>query len=347
MSKLSRREFLRLGALSSAAAGLLHFRDWLPENEVPPIHGYGRIAWDWLPVRDRPSFNGNQVGRRNLDQVIPLLEEVISEEGPAYNPRWYRVVGGYLFSGYVQPVTYALQAPVSAVNPDGQLVEVSVPYSDSVRWERETGWQPLYRLYYKSTHWVTSIEEGPDGQAWYVITDDLHRQEYAVRAEHVRLVSAAELAPISPDIPLDDKEIVISIAEQSLTAIQSGEAVFSAPVATGVPTVGTPSNGIPTDTPYGAFRINRKMPVRHMGNGDLVSNLTNYELPGVPWVCFFVSTGVAIHGAYWHDNFGRRMSHGCVNMRPEDAKWIYRWTLPAGGPDDWYVESPGTVVRVI
>ena len=84
-----------------------------------------------------------------------------------------------------------------------------------------------------------------------------------------------------------------------------------------------------------------------MGNGDLVSNITNYELPGVPWVSFFVSTGVAIHGAYWHDNFGRRMSHGCVNMRPDDARWIYRWTTPFGGAEDWFVDAPGTRVLVV
>ena len=54
-----------------------------------------------------------------------------------------------------------------------------------------------------------------------------------------------------------------------------------------------------------------------------------YSLPGVPWTCFFVpETGVAFHGAYWHNNFGAQMSRGCVNMRPSEVKWLFRWYTP-------------------
>lgn len=346
-SQLSRREFLKLSLLATGAAGSTAFRDYLPPDEAPPIHGFGRIAWDWLPVRAAPGFSGEPVGRRDRDQVIPLLEEVISPEGPSYNPLWYRIVGGYIFSGYIQPVRKDFQSGMFTLPDGGALTEVTIPWVDSLRYQRETGWRPLYRLYYHSTHWVTSIDPGPDGEPWYGITDDLNRQKYHVPAYALRRIEPEEIAPISPEVPLQDKRIEVSISEQTLRAFERDMLVLEARVSTGVETVGKPSNGIPTDTPYGAFRVNRKMPVRHMGNGDLVSNLTNYELPGVPWVCFFVSTGVALHGAYWHANFGRRMSHGCVNMRPEDAKWIYRWTLPAGGVTDWYVESPGTKITVV
>jgi hypothetical protein len=41
------------------------------------------------------------------------------------------------------------------------------------------------------------------------------------------------------------------------------------------------------------------------------------------------------------------MSHGCVNMTPDDAKWIYRWTVPVADENDWYVDGAGTIVRVI
>jgi lipoprotein-anchoring transpeptidase ErfK/SrfK len=49
-----------------------------------------------------------------------------------------------------------------------------------------------------------------------------------------------------------------------------------------------------------------------------------YDLPGVPWVMYFYS-GYAIHGAYWHNNFGAPMSHGCVNMTPGEAQILYNW----------------------
>ena len=55
----------------------------------------------------------------------------------------------------------------------------------------------------------------------------------------------------------------------------------------------------------------------------------SYTLPGVPWTSFFIfETGVAFHGTFWHNNFGIPMSHGCINMRNEDAKWLFRWVTP-------------------
>jgi lipoprotein-anchoring transpeptidase ErfK/SrfK len=85
-----------------------------------------------------------------------------------------------------------------------------------------------------------------------------------------------------------------------------------------------------------------------MGDGRMTSEIDAYELPGVPWVSFFEHmTGVAFHGTYWHDNFGSRMSHGCVNMRVEDAKWLYRWSTPIAEPGDWIRKGYGTRVEVI
>lgn len=51
----------------------------------------------------------------------------------------------------------------------------------------------------------------------------------------------------------------------------------------------------------------------------------------MPWTNFFTAGGVALHGTYWHENFGFPMSHGCVNMRTEDALWVYRWSRPVSG----------------
>lgn len=83
-----------------------------------------------------------------------------------------------------------------------------------------------------------------------------------------------------------------------------------------------------------------------MGDGELTNDILAYELPGVPWCGFFVSTGVAFHGTYWHDNYGTKMSSGCVNMRPDEAKWLFRWTTPTIDPADWYVDGIGTLVEV-
>ncbi len=72
-----------------------------------------------------------------------------------------------------------------------------------------------------------------------------------------------------------------------------------------------------------------------MGDGNLTSDIEAYELPGVPWTSFFEpETGVAFHGTYWHNNFGIPMSHGCVNMRTHEAKWLFRWATPVSSPTD-------------
>jgi hypothetical protein len=55
---------------------------------------------------------------------------------------------------------------------------------------------------------------------------------------------------------------------------------------------------------------------------------------------------VAFHGTYWHTDFGRPKSHGCINMRTEEAKWLYRWTLPEPLPAERLRIGRGTTVVV-
>lgn len=74
-----------------------------------------------------------------------------------------------------------------------------------------------------------------------------------------------------------------------------------------------------------------------------------YYLPNVPYVMFFYKA-YSLHGTYWHNNFGQPMSHGCVNLRTEDAKWLYEWSGPVVPAGQNSVrasdENPGTLVVV-
>jgi hypothetical protein len=63
-------------------------------------------------------------------------------------------------------------------------------------------------------------------------------------------------------------------------------------------------------------------------------------------VCVFHKDGIALHGTYWHNNFGSRMSHGCVNLPNPAARWLYRWITPAIAPQDWYIQGIGTQVII-
>ncbi len=125
--------------------------------------------------------------------------------------------------------------------------------------------------------------------------------------------SKPQAAP-APSPASAGKWIEIDVTRQRLIAYEGNKPVFSALVSTGLPQ---------TPTVLGRFAIRRKLPRQHMrGPG--------YSLPNVPWVMYFYSN-YAIHGAYWHNAFGRPISHGCVNMRVADAQWLYNWA-PVGTP---------------
>ena len=73
-----------------------------------------------------------------------------------------------------------------------------------------------------------------------------------------------------------------------------------------------------------------------------------YDLPGVPFPTFITWTGVAIHGTYWHNDYGRPRSHGCINVTPAVALWFWRWTMPAAPYDSaWYYTPRDAVATVV
>jgi hypothetical protein len=279
--------------------------------------------------------------------LVSLLEEVESASGPEHNPLWYRLSDGYAHSGRIQRIEpLPPHPPLTSIPEAGQLGEIIVPFTRSYRFYRTAGWQPLYRLYYQSIHWIVGIDEGPDGEPWYRLRDTLINILYHVPASTMRPIDASEYTSLAHEVPPEEKLIVISIEEQSLTAYAGSQEVLRTSVSTGVHSEDVPDGELPTDTPTGNFHIQLKMPTRHMGDGRLTNDLNAYELPGVPWTMVFHETGVAMHGTYWHDNFGARMSHGCVNLRSVDAKWLFRWTDPVYQPSDWYQTGYGTLVQV-
>ncbi len=343
-ASLSRREFLKVSALAlaSIAARPLHPRD----ERLRPF-ALGRVTVSVINVYERPDFQSERVGKRTRDQLLSLLEEVVAEQGPAKNPRWYRVPGGWVHSGRIQRIEPRPANPLlEQVPAGGVLGEITAPYIRSYRKVGNDQWQPLYRLYYSTTHWIDGIDEGPDGEPWYRLLDHLIGVEYLAPAIHIRPIDPQEYAPLSPEVDPAEKRIDISIEDQSLAASEGGRIVYTAPISSGLHTENVPRGELPTDTPPGSFRIQMKLPSRHMGDAKLTADIEAYELPGVPWTCLFHETGVALHGTYWHDNFGSRMSHGCVNLRNADALWLFRWTTPVYLPVDYYAKGAGTLVVV-
>ncbi|MBI5452524.1 L,D-transpeptidase [Candidatus Gottesmanbacteria bacterium] len=108
-----------------------------------------------------------------------------------------------------------------------------------------------------------------------------------------------------------DKHVYIDLSKQILFAYQGQNLILKTFVSTG-------KWG---RTPAGNFHIWEKLIATRMAGG---SGADAYDLPNVPYVMYFFHD-FGLHGAYWHDNFGHTMSHGCVNMRQIDAKALFAW----------------------
>lgn len=136
-----------------------------------------------------------------------------------------------------------------------------------------------------------------------------------------------------------EKWIDVDLSEQRVVAYEGMRPVKSFIISSGRAN---------TPTVTGVFRIWAKVPLQRMSGGNRAAG-TYYDLPNVPWVQYFFAD-YSFHGTYWHNNFGRPMSHGCVNMRNADAKWLYEWASPFHNGGGWLITSEqeelGTLVIV-
>lgn len=332
----SRRNFLKIGALS---LGSLAFNPLAKDGDQPIHRRLMRVGNDSVSIHKQANDESIILYQRYRDDLINVYYEVVSEAGPEYNPIWYRVWGGYVHRASLVEVDKIYNEVASSIDENGQLGEITVPYTRSYRYTSFYGWSEIYRLYYHSTHWIRDIITGPDGQPWYELEDELLRLRFAIPAEHMRIVQDSEFDQIHPDAAPESKRIEISLSRQELTAFEGEKIVMQTKIASGLPY-------FDMDTPAGEFRIGSKYASKHMGDGNVTSDIYAYELLGVPWCSFFVfDKGIATHGTYWHDNFGVPMSHGCVNMRNSEAKWIFRWADPAPKPHD-FTRTVGFGTRV-
>jgi hypothetical protein len=142
----------------------------------------------------------------------------------------------------------------------------------------------------------------------------------------------------------DRKWIDISIKEQTLVAYVGRRPVYVTLVSSGRGGLGDPETE--QATVRGTFMIYQK-DVSSTMDGDDDAAADSRALHDVPFVQYF-HKGFALHGAYWHDEFGKIRSHGCVNLSPIDAAWLFEWTDPPV-PSDWHGvlnKERGTVVHI-
>jgi hypothetical protein len=336
LAALTRRDFLRWSGAGLLGLFALPFLpsaqqlERIQRLEKAPLAGWkedkitlGRAVDDSVPVFDRPSLAGKLVRMYYRDILLDIDEVTIGDEKPAHNRVWYHVRGlGYAHSGKVQPVQLRLNPPAVSIPAKGQLAEVTVPFTDVIHNLQKPDWVK-YRLYYATVHWVLGILRDDAGKSWYALWDDKFKETYYAHAEHFRLLEQADTAPIAPEVPIEQKRIEVWREAQLVIAYANDEPALITKTSTG----GRFIDGDYT-TPSGLYVTSRKRPSRHMASEDLAAP-NSYDLPGVPWVCYITRNGISFHGTFWHNDFGKPRSHGCINLPTAAAQWLYRWTHPS------------------
>lgn len=355
--KLSRRDFLRSNLLGFGSIWVLRQRQFtnLQEDEWVENQVYGRVCEGKVNLYQLPTINSPILGARYDDNIVPWLREVVGESpGLALSRRWVETPDGYIYAPRLQPVRYLPNEPISEL-PEislgrGMWAEITVPYVPVVvsnpparaPWLLEN---PFTRFYYSQVFWVDDIKKDTQGRTFYHAVQKWgYGDKFWVSAEAFRQLKLEELSPIHPQA--ENKRILVNISYQTLSCYEDNREVYFCRVSTGAKFNAYGEAIDKWATPLGAHRTWRKLISHHMSGG--VSG-SGWDLPGIAYTILFSGAGQAIHSTFWHNDFGTPRSRGCINVAPEDAKWIFRWSEPHIPYEvgDLTISMPGgTVVEV-
>lgn len=351
---MSRRAAIKAGLLGGAAFSALPRFDVPSVKKVNPPDSYNELfgnpsalgraeTWDWYlrSVRADPEDENSHVRYVERKEIVPIYK-AIHAPAPYYrldhNPLWFDVGDGYLHASHIVPSREIFNEPVADVG-EGFWAEITVPVAPAMGGPG-VGGAPYFTFYYGSVFWVVERRDDWEGKAWYRVLDDGLLVKWWIEARYMKRITPEEIAPISPEVSADRKRIEISVPEQTLTCLEDDMVVFASRISTGTPYINRDGKQFGYRTPGGNHHVLHKRPSRRMTGGDPESVTNSYDLPGVPWCIYFTQYGgMAIHGTYWHNNYGTPGSHGCVNVTSDAAKWIYRWVNPT---QDYYEETKYT-----
>lgn len=263
----------------------------------------GVVTATLLNVRARPGVRADNppVDRLRQGTAVQIFEQQTVDGAP-----WYRIgVDRWVHGGYVRLIQEG--AP-----PPGQPAASGLPVgwvsASSLNVRQRPGTDasnPVVGQVSRNQRLDILETRTVDGQRWHRIGED--------RWVLGQWVAVATYKPRPAAIAADERWVGVNLSQQTAVAYEGDRPVYAAMVSTGAP--GTP-------TVQGIFRTWRRLPSGKMSG-------PGYYIEEVTWTCYFYS-GYALHTAYWHDSFGRPHSHGCVNLSPYDAWWIYQWSAAGG-----------------
>jgi len=348
--RISRREFIKATAVGISSlylhpiSGLISVAKASVMPEFPQAERLGRVLDGKVLLKARPDIDSNDIGELYEDDIVPWLREVVGSRPLWNNQRFVETPDGYIYAPNLQPVRNHTNKAVSELpTPEGMWTEVTVPYVDLVLanppgrspWLKYTS-NP--RLYYSQIMWVDQIKTDEEDQVWYRVNEKYGSfgDIFWVPGEALRPIDDEEMTPINPEA--EEKRVEVDLSHQTLSCFEGDREVFFCRVSTGGKYDSKGSKSDKWATPIGRHTIWRKLVSLHMTGGTTGGG---YDLPGIGWTVLFSGKGMAIHSTFWHNSYGVARSHGCVNACPDDAKWVFRWTLPVVPPDPGEVTISG------
>jgi len=355
---ISRRDFLKaagigLGAFASLAFNPYKFPNYelfatpkkLPQFPASDI--IGRVVDMGIDLRSQPTNDetlNTSIAKLEADTLVEWNRQVVGKVLYGLtNQRYVETPQGYIYASVLQPTRNLPNTPIGEI-PAGQpgfWAEVTVPFVDLAHegvvaspWLQDHityNFPP--RLYYGQVVWMDKIRND-NGFTEYRWNEDVNGHGYGYGAygelywadgAAFKILTDADVAPISPDVDPNDKRIEANLDRQTLSCYEGSTEVYLCRISSGLK---YDANGQISDklaTPVGNLLTHWKIISLNMTAGTFQSG---YSTPAVPWSTVISGDGISIHGAFWHNAFGEKRSHGCLNVTPEDAKWIFRWTTP-------------------
>ena len=234
-----------------------------------------------------------------------------------------------------RPSRFAGRDLARAPVPAGLHAAWSVSHPAVLRERADVDAKPVHYIRYHAT---LNLDPAPItvGEAtWYAVPDGGGPgvAAYVASADVNHWIPGA-----APQVGADEIWLDVELGQQTLAVMRGPAAIFVTLVSSGAGGFATPT---------GLFRIYEKLAVSTMKSSP--SSEDPYFVEGVPWIQYF-HRRYAFHASYWHDDFGKRRSHGCVNLAPKDAAYVFGLTRP-GVPPGWnalyeHAGAAGTLVRV-
>ena len=309
---------------------------------------------------------GGPISRRMVKGFYLALDKEV-DTGPNKAVKWWRTTGG-LIAPYerifvAKPLTdfhgvwLGQEPPKEDIDSQTATPTVDAGYTPTPRPARKIDFPVAFILWGHSHKYSLS-----DDKKKATATDPIRRfaavqltgQDATVAGHHyVETIdgwwmresegTVARTTTPPKDLLPNEKWIDVNLKTQTLVAFEGEKPVYATLVSTG--RMNDDEKEKDHRTKPGTFRIREKHVAATM-DGDVASD-GPYSIEDVPWIMYF-NGSIALHGAFWHSNFGHVQSHGCVNLSPMDARALFGWTDPQL-PTGWHgveatADKPGTRV---